>query len=396
MIHKIFLGTHNKGKIERYRQVFASLSGKLNREFFLVTPQDLNLGKFDVEENGENEQENAYIKAKAYWDILPADQKMPCLSLDTGCYFEGVQDDEQPGQKVKRIVGKGEEASDEEMVEFYKKLCTKYGGQIEGYYFDANCIYCGQASKKEKDLGESYFFDSDNPFVSLGDFTEVVFENSNKREIVLTNQVVGQLHPGFPMMSMWKGGITNKFKDEMTEEDYLEELSPFANALVELLESIPTKNDEILGKYESYMPVRRRSLAVLKINDPNSPDLGKYLGFKKNGNTTKVDMLTWPGGGVDEGESPAEAVLREITEELGFTKLELKKELGGKIIHYFDGVKYKVCSVTYGFEVDILDMLEKIPAEIDSGIYTISPITKNEFLEECKIDIANEFLKRAV
>ena len=389
---KLLLATHNAGKIERYRLLFAEISKDLGREIEVFSPQELGLEKVEVIEDGQNEAQNAYKKAKSYWHGLPLDNKMPCIAMDTGCYFEGVLPHEQPGQMVRRITGKGENASDQDLVDFYKELCQKYGGQIRGYYLDAQCIYFGQADKTDKvGLQENYY--KYNPTFSVtksGDFSEVVLENTDKRMILMTDQVVGELTPGFPMMSMYKFGISGKYHADLSQTEYLLEMGPINNAIIELLDSAPDEGTLILGKYEQNMPVRRRSLAVLKV------DLDKYLGFIKlaGAKTSHPDLLTWAGGGVDEGEIPDEAVLREIVEELGYTELKLVRELGGKIIHYFVGDIYRVASVTYGFEIEILDINKRQKAEIDDGIYKTQILTKEEFLEKCEIEVAREFLKR--
>ena len=406
---RFLLATHNAGKIERYKMLFEQISKDLGLEIEVFSPQDIGLDKIEVIEDGRNEQENAYKKAKTYWEYLPLDQKMPCLALDTGCYFEGVLEYEQPGQMVRRITGKGENASDQDLVEFYKELCKKYGGEIKGYYLDAHCIYFGQADKCDKTgLEETYYkYDSSYPLASHGDFTEVVLENTNKRNILMTDQVIGELKPGFSMMSMYKFGISGKFHAEITEEEYLLEMSPVVYALKELIEGVHDDDTMILGIYESNMPLRRRSLAVLKV------DTDKYLGFIKSPTPQDFDqpkegeavvgsggsalnLITWAGGGVDPGESPSEAVLREIVEELGYTELKLVRTLGGKIIHYFVGDVYRVASVTYGFEVEILDMEKRQKAEIDDGYYKTKIVSKEQFLAQCKIEVAREFLKRSV
>jgi 8-oxo-dGTP pyrophosphatase MutT (NUDIX family)/inosine/xanthosine triphosphate pyrophosphatase family protein len=389
---KLLLATHNAAKIERYKLLLKKISENLKREIQVFSPQDLGLGKVEVIEDGQNEAQNAYKKAKTYWETLPLDKKMPCLAMDTGCYFEGVLPDEQPGQMVRRITGKGENATDQDLVDFYKELCQKYGREINGYYLDTHCIYFGQANKVNKTgLQENYYkFDLSYPTASSVDFTEVVLENTDKRKILMTDQVVGELIPGFPMMSMYKFAISGKYHAEISPEEYLLEMAPITYAVEELLESVPDENTYILGKYEPNMSVRRRSLAVLKV------DSEKYLGFIKlsGSDTSHPDLLTWAGGGVDPGETPSEAVLRELLEELGYTDLKLIKELGGKIIHYFVGDIYRVASVTYGFEVEILDINKRQKAEIDDGFYKTQIITKEEFLGKCEIEVAREFLLR--
>lgn len=66
---KIFFATHNPGKAEEARAV-------LNVE--IITPLDLNENE-ETEENGASLQENAYIKAKYYYDKY----HYPTLADDT-------------------------------------------------------------------------------------------------------------------------------------------------------------------------------------------------------------------------------------------------------------------------------------------------------------------------
>ena len=85
----------------------------------------------DVAEDGRTPLENAEIKARAYFNAF----NIPVFSCDSGLYFEGLRDDEQPGIYVRRVNGK--ELSDEEMTEYYASLSAKHGGNLIGRYMNA-------------------------------------------------------------------------------------------------------------------------------------------------------------------------------------------------------------------------------------------------------------------
>lgn len=205
---EFLLATSNPGKIARYAELF----GILNPDIRLLVPADVDLENLVVEENGTTEVDNAKLKAKTYWDALPLDRKMPCLGADTGTYFENVLPEEQPGLYSRRISGAGDSYSqngDEIMAQHYQALCQKYGGEIPGYYLDGHCLY-----------------EQDHWMIM-----------QNKRFFTLTEKVVGPISKGFPMLSMLKGKITGKYKNEMSHDEYLQEMAPITEALKTLLSS---------------------------------------------------------------------------------------------------------------------------------------------------------------
>ena len=84
-----------------------------------------------VEENGNNPLENAEIKARAYYEAF----SMPVFSCDSGLYFDGLEEELQPGTHVRRVNGK--ELTDEEMREYYASLAREHGGQLVARYRNA-------------------------------------------------------------------------------------------------------------------------------------------------------------------------------------------------------------------------------------------------------------------
>ena len=124
---KLLYGTTNKGKIE----VMENATKTLGIE--LITLNDISGELPTIVENGNTPLENAEIKARAYYEAF----HIPVFSCDSGLYFEGLKDEEQPGIHVRRVNGK--ELSDEEMTEYYGSLAKKHGGKLTGRY--RNAIY---------------------------------------------------------------------------------------------------------------------------------------------------------------------------------------------------------------------------------------------------------------
>ncbi len=122
---KILYGTTNKAKLNLMRQAVAPLGIEI------IGLGELGTEIPEVDEGGNTPLENAEIKARAYFDAF----RMPVFSCDSGLYFEGLPDDEQPGIHVRRINGR--ELSDKEMTEHYAAISAKHGGNIIGRYMNA-------------------------------------------------------------------------------------------------------------------------------------------------------------------------------------------------------------------------------------------------------------------
>ena len=66
--------------------------------------------------------------------------------------------------------------------------------------------------------------------------------------------------------------------------------------------------------------------------------------FKRSGKAIKILLVkdsynrwTWPKGNIDKGESPEQAALREINEEVGLSRVEIVEKLSD--INYFYRLK---------------------------------------------------------
>jgi 8-oxo-dGTP diphosphatase len=122
---KLLYGTTNKAKLELMQRALSPIGIEV------IGLKDVGREIPEVLETGDTPLENAMIKAKAYYDAF----KIPVFSCDSGLYFDGISEDEQPGIYVRRVNGK--ELSDEEMTEYYASLSAKHGGNLIGRYMNA-------------------------------------------------------------------------------------------------------------------------------------------------------------------------------------------------------------------------------------------------------------------
>ena len=115
---KVLFATTNMAKVKKYKEELK----KYNIDLLTINDIDINIGK--VKETGKNAIENAYIKAKAYYDKL----NMPTIGMDNNLFIEGLPKDKQPGIYVRRI--KGKELNDDEMIKYYTDLVKQNGGKL--------------------------------------------------------------------------------------------------------------------------------------------------------------------------------------------------------------------------------------------------------------------------
>lgn len=176
---KVLFATTNEAKIKRY-------ADKVRKNGIeVLTIKDLDF-KLDVDENGKDAIENAYIKAKAYYDKTG----IITIGMDNNLFFENVPDEIQPGVYVRRINGK--ELNDEEMIEHYSKLAHKFGGKIESCWVYGMVVYNGTL-KKEYSWKKDKFYIIDTPSI--------------KR------------NPGYPLDSISIVPKLNKYFVDLTDEE---------------------------------------------------------------------------------------------------------------------------------------------------------------------------------
>ena len=176
---KILFATTNPAKVKRYE------SKLTEKGIELITIKDLDF-KLDIDENGKNALENAYIKAKAYYDAT----NITTIGMDDNLFIEELPEEKQPGTHVRRINGK--ELTDDEMIEYYSNLAKEYGGKLTAKWVYGMVIYNGK-EKKEYTWSKSHFYFVDKP--------------CDKR------------NPGYPLDSITVVPEYNKYYLDLTKEE---------------------------------------------------------------------------------------------------------------------------------------------------------------------------------
>lgn len=146
---KVLFATTNQAKAGKYKEALKE------RGIELITINDLDF-KLDIDENGKNAIENAYIKAKAYYDVT----KIPTIGMDNCLFIEELPEEKQPGTHVRRVNGK--ELTDEEMIEYYTNLVKEYGGKLTAKWV-YGMVICDGRERKEYSWSKSNFYLVDKP-----------------------------------------------------------------------------------------------------------------------------------------------------------------------------------------------------------------------------------------
>lgn len=151
---KLLYGTTNPAKLESMRRLTAPLGLEI------VGLKELGSPIPDVDESGRDPLENARIKAETYYRAFG----IPVFSCDSGLYFDGLCDEEQPGVWIRRVGGR--ELSDEEMIAYYAALASKHGGRLIGRYRNAVWLILDEkhaAGNMDKSLWTEPFILVDRP-----------------------------------------------------------------------------------------------------------------------------------------------------------------------------------------------------------------------------------------
>ena len=176
---KVLFATKNPAKINKYSERLKE------KNIEVLTIKDIGID-LDVDESGKNAIENAYIKAKAYYDTTG----ITTIGMDNCLYIEELPEEKQPGTHVRRINGK--ELNDDEMIEYYTNLVKEYGGRLTAKWLYGMVIYNGEDTK-EYTWSKGHFCFVDKPF--------------------------NQRNPGYPLDSISVVPETNKYWFELTEEE---------------------------------------------------------------------------------------------------------------------------------------------------------------------------------
>ena len=176
---KVLFATTNPAKVKRY-------ASKLQeRGIEVLTLKDIDI-KLKVEETGKNAIENAYLKAKAYYDATG----IVTIGVDDNLFIEELPEEKQPGTNVRRVNGK--ELTDEEMIQYYSGLAKENGGKLTAKWVYGMVVFDGK-EPKQYTWSKDHFYLVDKPH--------------KKR------------HPGYPLDSISIMPEFNKYFVELAPED---------------------------------------------------------------------------------------------------------------------------------------------------------------------------------
>lgn len=115
---KVLFATGNPAKVKRYKESLEK------NGIELITIKDIGIN-LNIDENGKDAIENAYIKAKAYYDATG----IPTIGMDNNLFIDGIEESLQPGTHVRRVGGR--QLSDEEMIIYYTRLVKEHGEKLQ-------------------------------------------------------------------------------------------------------------------------------------------------------------------------------------------------------------------------------------------------------------------------
>ena len=176
---KVLFATTNPAKVNKYKKALE------DKGIELITIKDLEVN-LPINENGKNAIENAYIKAKTYYEAT----KISTIGMDNNLFIENLPEEKQPGTYVRRINGK--ELNDEEMIEHYTNLVKEAGEKLMAKWV-YGMVVCSDKGTAEFSWTKEHFYFVDTP--------------SEKR------------NPGYPLDSISIIPEFNKYLVDLTEEE---------------------------------------------------------------------------------------------------------------------------------------------------------------------------------
>jgi 8-oxo-dGTP diphosphatase len=150
----LIYGTYNPAKVESMTKMLKGL------DICITGLWNLDIKLEEAEETGKEPLSNAEQKARCYFQQL----KKPIFSCDSGLYFEGVDEEDQPGVLIKRIHGNN--LTYGEMLTYYSNLAAKYGGRLTAYYKNSICLVMSENEIYKydgEDISSEKFYIVDKP-----------------------------------------------------------------------------------------------------------------------------------------------------------------------------------------------------------------------------------------
>ena len=176
---KVLFATKNPAKVKKYKDELEK------NGIELITAKDIEKD-INVDESGKNCVENAYLKAKTYYE----ETGIISIGMDNTLFIEELPEEKQPGTHVRRVNGK--ELSDDEMIEYYTSLVSEYGGKVTAKWVYGMVVYGDNLCEK---------------------FTW------NKDEFFMVDKISEIRNPGYPLDSISIDKYVNKYFVELTKED---------------------------------------------------------------------------------------------------------------------------------------------------------------------------------
>jgi len=150
----LLYGTYNPSKLESMIKMLDGL------DLCIVGLESLAMEIKEAKETGKDPLSNATQKAMSYFEQI----KQPIFSCDSGLYFEGVDEKDQPGVLIKRI--NGNNLSHSEMLIYYSNLASSYGGKLIAYYKNSICLVMNENNIYKydgEDINSEKFYIVDKP-----------------------------------------------------------------------------------------------------------------------------------------------------------------------------------------------------------------------------------------
>ena len=180
-LKRILLGTTNTAKVYIIRTALEFLPIQV------LTLEDLSIS-LSVKEDGKSAEDNAQSKARAYF----AASHVPTLAIDGGLCIDRFPPDKQPDTFVRRIYREDRDATDEEVLEYYRRELEAVGGESPATWRGAMALALGP----DRIVADTFFFNA-----------------------TLTSRRRGKPAPGAPLDALMIDPASRKYYTEMSWQE---------------------------------------------------------------------------------------------------------------------------------------------------------------------------------